>query len=385
MLDDGWFRHRRDDTAGLGDWYVDEDVWPDGLHPIVDHVRGLGHAVRPLVRAGDGQPRLRPGPGPPGLAAGRRPADGPARARHQHVLDLANPLAFDFLLERLDALVAEYDIGYLKWDHNRDLHRGATGTRAAAGRARADHGGLPAARRAAPRGTPAWRSSRAPAAAPGSTSASWSAPTGSGPRTPTTRSSGSRSSAGPGCCCRPSWSARTSAAPTRTPPAGTPTWLPAWPRRCSGTPGSSGTSPTCTPGELARGRLGRPLQGAAPLLHGGHVVRADPTDDGTLLHGVVAQDWRVRRVLPDPLRPHPRTGAGLRGRPRAGPYLRPFGGGKGGLPGPRPISAHTRGLPRWVGGARVRGPGAGLGGADVSGCPFSARSQDVVLHLTPPA
>ena len=25
VLDDGWFRHRRDDSAGLGDWYVDEE------------------------------------------------------------------------------------------------------------------------------------------------------------------------------------------------------------------------------------------------------------------------------------------------------------------------------------------------------------------------
>jgi hypothetical protein len=32
VLDDGWFRHRRDDTAGLGDWYVDDTIWPDGLH-----------------------------------------------------------------------------------------------------------------------------------------------------------------------------------------------------------------------------------------------------------------------------------------------------------------------------------------------------------------
>ena len=30
VLDDGWFRHRRNDSAGLGDWYVDEKVWPDG-------------------------------------------------------------------------------------------------------------------------------------------------------------------------------------------------------------------------------------------------------------------------------------------------------------------------------------------------------------------
>ncbi len=42
VLDDGWFHSRRDDTAGLGDWWIDEAVWPDGLMPLVDHVRGLG-------------------------------------------------------------------------------------------------------------------------------------------------------------------------------------------------------------------------------------------------------------------------------------------------------------------------------------------------------
>ncbi|WP_432164704.1 alpha-galactosidase [Streptomyces sp. bgisy031] len=42
VLDDGWFRGRRNDTAGLGDWYVDDKVWPDGLHPVVDHVHSLG-------------------------------------------------------------------------------------------------------------------------------------------------------------------------------------------------------------------------------------------------------------------------------------------------------------------------------------------------------
>ena len=32
VLDDGWFGNRRNDTAGLGDWYVAVDVWPDGLN-----------------------------------------------------------------------------------------------------------------------------------------------------------------------------------------------------------------------------------------------------------------------------------------------------------------------------------------------------------------
>ena len=115
VLDDGWFRHRRDDTAGLGDWYVDEDVWPDGLHPLIDHVRGLGMEfglwVEPeMVNPDSDLARAHPGwvlPGPPW--------------RNQQGLDITIPDAYAYILERLDALLAEYDIAYLKWDHNRDL------------------------------------------------------------------------------------------------------------------------------------------------------------------------------------------------------------------------------------------------------------------------
>jgi alpha-galactosidase len=41
--------------------------------------------------------------------------------RSQQGLDIAIPAAYAYLLERLDALLSEYDIAYLKWDHNRDL------------------------------------------------------------------------------------------------------------------------------------------------------------------------------------------------------------------------------------------------------------------------
>jgi alpha-galactosidase len=45
---------------------------------------------------------------------------GPS-SRDQYVLDIAHPDAFAYLLERMDALVTEYAIDYIKWDHNRDL------------------------------------------------------------------------------------------------------------------------------------------------------------------------------------------------------------------------------------------------------------------------
>lgn len=120
VLDDGWFRHRRDETAGLGDWYVDEDVYPRGLHPLVDHVRGLGLEfglwVEPeMVNPDSDLARKHP---EWVLATGGRT---PLPARHQQVLDLGNPDTYAYILERLDALLTDYPIGYLKWDHNRDL------------------------------------------------------------------------------------------------------------------------------------------------------------------------------------------------------------------------------------------------------------------------
>ena len=120
VLDDGWFLGRRDDTAGLGDWFVDADVWPDGLSPLVDHVVGLGMQfglwVEPeMVNSDSVLAREHPDWI---LQADRRL---PLEGRQQQVLDLSNPEAYAYILERLLALLAEYPIAYLKWDHNRDL------------------------------------------------------------------------------------------------------------------------------------------------------------------------------------------------------------------------------------------------------------------------
>ncbi|WP_228306091.1 alpha-galactosidase, partial [Klebsiella michiganensis] len=37
IIDDGWFKGRNDDWAALGDWYLDEKKYPDGLTPVIDH------------------------------------------------------------------------------------------------------------------------------------------------------------------------------------------------------------------------------------------------------------------------------------------------------------------------------------------------------------
>ncbi|MFD6138060.1 alpha-galactosidase [Promicromonospora sp. NPDC060271] len=120
VLDDGWFRGRRDDTAGLGDWYVDDGVWPDGLAPLTDRVHELGMQFGlwfepEMVSLDSDLAREHPewlfgtgrGPGVP--------------SRQQHVLDLGHPGAFDHVLERMSELVARYGVDFVKWDHNRPL------------------------------------------------------------------------------------------------------------------------------------------------------------------------------------------------------------------------------------------------------------------------
>lgn len=120
VLDDGWFGGRRNDTAGLGDWVVSPDVWPDGLHPLVDHVHDLGMEfglwIEPeMVNLDSDVARAHPD-------WVMQLADRlPVPSRHQFVLNLTIPEAFEHVLGQLSAIFDEYRIDAVKWDHNRDL------------------------------------------------------------------------------------------------------------------------------------------------------------------------------------------------------------------------------------------------------------------------
>jgi alpha-galactosidase len=133
VVDDGWFLGRRADNAGLGDWYVDTEVWPAGLHRISRHVKDLGMQFglwfEPEMANPDSR-LLREHPD--WLLADPRRL--PWEHRNQHVLDLARPEVYAYLLERISSLVSEYGIDYIKWDHNRDVaapvHEGVAGVHA---------------------------------------------------------------------------------------------------------------------------------------------------------------------------------------------------------------------------------------------------------------
>lgn len=122
VLDDGWFIGRNDDTAGLGDWYIDEKIYPQGLAPLIEHVNQQGMEfglwVEPeMVNPNSNLFRQHPDwvlSLPPNKDVG---------FRNQLVLDLTRPEVFDYLYERLDDLLTNNNIGYLKWDMNRDLNQ----------------------------------------------------------------------------------------------------------------------------------------------------------------------------------------------------------------------------------------------------------------------
>ncbi|WP_439591617.1 alpha-galactosidase [Microbacterium sp.] len=122
VLDDGWFAGRRDDRRALGDWVVDSEVWPQGLHPLIERVTGAGMEfglwVEPeMVSVDSTLARAHPE-----WLLGREDA---LEWRFQRVLDLGDAAVAEHVYSRLSALIEEYPIAYLKWDHNRDLLDGS--------------------------------------------------------------------------------------------------------------------------------------------------------------------------------------------------------------------------------------------------------------------
>lgn len=123
VVDDGWFRGRTSDRAGLGDWTPDPIKFPDGLSPLASAVRDLGmrfglwvepEAVNPdsdLYRAHPDWV----------YRAGDRPL---LTGRNQYVLDFGRPDVIAWTKQWLRSLLAAAPISYLKWDMNRPISDG---------------------------------------------------------------------------------------------------------------------------------------------------------------------------------------------------------------------------------------------------------------------
>ena len=118
VLDDGWFGQRDDDTSSLSDWEVDTRKYPEGLHPLIDHVHDLGMTFGiwfepEMINHNSNVFREHPD-----WALG---GDDQILGRQQMAIDVGNPDVRDFIYDRMAAILREYPIDYIKWDHNRVL------------------------------------------------------------------------------------------------------------------------------------------------------------------------------------------------------------------------------------------------------------------------
>jgi alpha-galactosidase len=119
VIDDGWFGQRKDDHAGLGDWYVNTQKFPHGLKPVIDRVHALGMDfgiwVEPeMVNPDSDLYRKHP------EWAMNFPGRPRTEGRNQLLLNLARDDVKEYVFNWLDQLVTNNDIAFLKWDYNRN-------------------------------------------------------------------------------------------------------------------------------------------------------------------------------------------------------------------------------------------------------------------------
>ena len=135
VLDDGWFGNeypRVSDHAGLGDWEVNRERFPNGLAPLIENITALkaentsknlqfGLWFEPeMVNPNSSLYQQNPDWA---LHAGSYPR---TEVRNQLVLNLALPEVQDFVIESVSKVLKSAPITYVKWDNNRGIHETQT-------------------------------------------------------------------------------------------------------------------------------------------------------------------------------------------------------------------------------------------------------------------
>lgn len=118
VLDDGWFGKRNNDNAGLGDWIVNKEKFPNGLNEIIEYINKLGMDfgiwIEPEMVNKDSE-----------LYRAHLnwiihdPNRKPSHTRNQYTLDFSRDEVVDHIYNQIEKLLSDYNISYVKWDMNR--------------------------------------------------------------------------------------------------------------------------------------------------------------------------------------------------------------------------------------------------------------------------
>lgn len=118
VMDDGWFGQRNNDDAGLGDWYVNKEKFPNGLGELVDNINNLGMDFGLWIEPEMVNPDSDLYRNHPDWAYHYNTRKA-STLRHQLVLNMTLPEVQDYVFSTIDGLLTNYNIKYIKWDMNR--------------------------------------------------------------------------------------------------------------------------------------------------------------------------------------------------------------------------------------------------------------------------
>lgn len=120
VMDDGWFGARNHDRAGLGDWFVNKKKFPKGLDELIKNVNKLGMDFGlwfepEMVNLDSDLFRAHPD------WAYHYDTRTAHTLRHQLVLNMTREDVQEYIFDRMDTMLTEHNIKYIKWDMNRPL------------------------------------------------------------------------------------------------------------------------------------------------------------------------------------------------------------------------------------------------------------------------
>lgn len=118
VMDDGWFKGRKDDYAGLGDWTPDPVKFPNGLGSMIKRINELGLDFGIWVEPEMVNPNSDLYRNHPDWAL-HTPHRISHEGRHQLILNFARDDVKQFTIAWLDELLSKNNIKFIKWDMNR--------------------------------------------------------------------------------------------------------------------------------------------------------------------------------------------------------------------------------------------------------------------------
>ena len=120
VLDDGWFGERRNDYAGLGDWYPAPSLLPHGISGLSERIEAMGLKFGLWIEPEMVNPDSELFRAHPDWVL-HIPDRKSSLSRHQLVLDFSREDVINHIYEMISKVLRESKISYIKWDMNRSI------------------------------------------------------------------------------------------------------------------------------------------------------------------------------------------------------------------------------------------------------------------------